>query len=104
MTEEKNSDLLHKIYEIERENNELLKKVRVFQKRSLMSKLIYWLLVALVLFGGYYYIRPFLQKINLVKQQGGEKVDEFINNLPQVKSIEKSLNNLESKYQNQAPQ
>lgn len=52
--------LLKENIKISKENNELLKKVRGYQKWSQTTKAIYWVIVLASVFGAWYFIQPYL--------------------------------------------
>lgn len=87
-----NNELLNKILEISQDNHYLLKKIRAYQRNALYTKIAYWVFLLIIFLGGYYYIRPVLARIHLTK------ASSFIENIPDLKSIQKSVSNLEQDY------
>lgn len=77
--------LLEENLRLSKENNELLVKVRNFQRWSQISKVLYWFVIIGVALGAFYFIKPYFDNvlniytggvsdINMVKDLGG-KVD-----------------------------
>lgn len=87
-----NNELLNKILEISQDNHYLLKKVRAHQKNTMYAKIAYWVFLIIIFLGGYYYLRPVLEKLRL------SKASSFIQNIPDLKSIKNSVQNLEQDY------
>lgn len=70
-------ELLEANLKLSQENNELLKKVRRVQKRAYAAKIAYWVIILLVAFGAYYYIQPYVGKIENAYNQGVTNLQQF---------------------------
>ncbi len=77
-------DLLKENLELSKENNELLHRVRGFQRWSRITKAIYWFLIIGVSAGSFYFIQPYLEKIFSLSSSG-------IFNIKTVKNLDKSF-------------
>lgn len=56
-------ELLRENLKLNKENNELLKKIRKFQKWGQTSKAIYWFIILAFGFGSWYFIQPYLESV-----------------------------------------
>ncbi len=56
-------ELLQANIELSRENNKILKKIRGTQKRAVITKILYWIIIIGIAVGAFYFIQPFIQKI-----------------------------------------
>ena len=54
-------ELLKENLGLSKENNELLKKIRKFQKWGQTTKAIYWLIIIAFGFGAWYFVQPYLE-------------------------------------------
>lgn len=68
MLDPKEEELLKHTYEIEKENNEMLRTMYSDMWWGRIFKAIYWCVLIALMFGAYYYIQPyigsFLEKYN----------------------------------------
>ena len=61
--------LLEENLALSKENNELIKKVRNFQKWSRISRIFYWIIIIGVAYGAFYFLQPYIEKVmNLYSQ------------------------------------
>ncbi|ETB63663.1 TPA: hypothetical protein DIC38_03300 [Candidatus Nomurabacteria bacterium] len=85
-------NLLEENLRLSKENNELLIKVRNFQRWSQISKALYWLVIIGVALGAFYFIKPYFDNvlniytggvsdINMIKDLGGKVDINSINEL-----------------------
>lgn len=98
-----NEEKLEAIYEMTRQNHEILKSIRRQQYFSNAVKLFYWLVVLGALGGAYYYVRPFMGVIgaNSTKiQDTFNQIDQFKNNLPETKVINQMFQGLQKSAEN----
>ena len=47
------------------ENNVYLKKIRKVQKTGQIFKIVYWTFVIILMFGGFYFLQPYLNMLNV---------------------------------------
>lgn len=84
--------LLKENIKLTKENNELLRKIRKYQKWSHTSKLIYWIIVILFVFGSWYFVKPYLNNL-LGYYQNISNITSGIENLSNFSDI-KNIQNL----------
>jgi hypothetical protein len=84
--------LLEENLKLSKENNELLKKVRAFQRWSQITKVLYWFVIILVAAGAFYFIQPYLGGI-LNLYSGG------VSDIGSVKNIKDTLTNSTQSWQ-----
>ncbi len=78
------------LFELTKENNKILRKLRSSQKWASITRLLYWAVIIGISVGAYYYLQPYLQKImNAYSQSMStlDKVQNFGNSLPDVSNI-----------------
>ena len=63
--------------ELTKENHELLRKIRRVQKWQQTTKTIYWVVIILIAFGAYYYVKPYIGKIDSLYQSAAKNLQEF---------------------------
>ena len=51
---------LDRLLELAEDNNAYIKKVRSSQKTAQMFKAIYWVVIIIVMLGGFYFIQPYV--------------------------------------------
>jgi hypothetical protein len=72
-------ELLKKNLALSKENNELLLKMRKVQRWNQIGKNIYWAFVIFFALGAYYYIRPYIGKVDAMYQQLMTNLGDFKN-------------------------
>jgi len=55
--------LLGDNYALNKENNEMLKKLVLFQKWNQIYKIVYWSIIILSAIGAFYFIQPYLSSL-----------------------------------------
>jgi len=55
--------LLEENLRVSRENNQLLLKVRSFQRWSSVTRILYWVILIGISFGAFYFLQPYIEKI-----------------------------------------
>lgn len=79
-------ELLQANLKLSEENNELLKKVRGFQRWSQITKVLYWFIIIGIAFGAFYFVQPYLGgMINLYS--GG------VSDISSIKGVKDALSN-----------
>lgn len=56
-------ELLEKTYELEKENNKMLRSIRNSGRWSLVFRIFYWLIIIGLSVGAFYFIQPYLQSL-----------------------------------------
>lgn len=56
-------DLLEKTFELEKENNKMLHRIRGVQRRQALWTVFKFLLIFGIAIGAFYYIEPYLEKV-----------------------------------------
>ena len=54
---------LDEVLKLSEENNQYVKKIRSAQKTSQIFKIIYWAFIICVMFGGFYFVQPYVTNI-----------------------------------------
>lgn len=84
--------ILEENLKLSKENNELLKKVRGFQRWSQITKILYWFIIIGVAIGSFYFIKPYLG--GLVNLYSGG-----VSDVNSVKDIGNALHNSTQNWQ-----
>lgn len=89
--------LLKENLKLSKENNELLKKVRGFQKWSQTAKAIYWFIIIAFAFGAWYFVQPYLETLlsSLGAISGAGSSIANIENLSDLKNIQSLLEQIQ---------
>ena len=71
-------DLLEKTYEMEKENNGILKGIRNTNRWAIFFKVFYWTIIVGISVGAFYFVQPYVDKFlqtyqNLQSDLGGVK-------------------------------
>jgi len=77
--------LLEANLKLTKENNELLKKVRGFQKWSQITRFMYWFVIIGIAVGSFYFIQPYFSNILNIYSGG-------VSDINAVKNIGETLN------------
>jgi hypothetical protein len=70
------------LLELTRENNKMLRGLRRAQRLAIVGRILYWLLLAVLAFGAYTYIEPYLgqlQNVYLGAQDFSSNMGNFQN-------------------------
>ena len=100
MTDPELKELLEANLAVSKENNVLLKKAHKIQKRAQTWKLIYWIVVFGAVFGVYYYIQPYFERVTSLfgnTKAQLEKISNLSNALTDVKNVNKIIDQVKSK-------
>jgi hypothetical protein len=90
-----NQEKLDEMYELVKENNEILSGLLRRERISNFFRIMYWIIILGTIFGVYYYVQPVVQSLtfNLESVQTGlNKLNEASGNLPEVNRIKDFLN------------
>jgi len=71
--------LLEENLKLSKENNELLKKVREFQRWSRITKVLYWFIIIGIALGAFYFIQPYFDGILNIYSGGVSDMDVMKN-------------------------
>ncbi|MDD3662597.1 MAG: hypothetical protein PHT84_01895 [Candidatus Pacebacteria bacterium] len=71
--------LLEENLKLAKENNELLKKVREFQRWSRITKVLYWFIIIGIALGAFYFIQPYFDGILNIYSGGVSDIDMMKN-------------------------
>ncbi len=77
--------LLEENLKLSKENNELLKKVRNFQRWAQVTRVLYWFVIIGAAIGAFYFIQPYFEGV-LNLYTGG------VSDISAVKNIGETLN------------
>lgn len=97
-----NEEKLDAIYEMTRENHEVLKTIRRQQYFSTITRLLYWLIVLGLIGSTYYYVRPFIGLLTNNAANIEEKFMQFNqlkSQLPDSKIIDQVIQGLQKSAQ-----
>ncbi len=51
------------MFELVKETNEHVKKIRSVQKTSQIFKIVYWVFILIVMFGGFVFVQPYVENM-----------------------------------------
>ncbi len=86
-----NQEKLEEVYEMTKENNDILRSLRRQQHVANFFRLIYWIVIIASLGGVYYYLQPLLDGFKKDSAQVSEtmvKFNELNSQLPDAKLID----------------
>lgn len=63
MLEKNEEELLERTYEVEKENNKMLKKLYRDMWWSRVFRTVYWVVILGAMLGTYYYVQPYIDPI-----------------------------------------
>ncbi len=67
---ESDSKKITEMFEMIKENNQILHKLHRIQRRAHFFRIVYWLIMIGLALGAYYYIQPYLNQIVDLYNQG----------------------------------
>lgn len=84
-------------YTLNKENNEMLKKLVFFQKLNQVYRVVYWAIIILSAIGAFYFIKPMLGNLISVYTGGASNtsfsdISKTLNNKNEMQDLLKSLN------------
>lgn len=89
--DEQEKKLLEQTYELVKENNQILHRMRRDQKRAFMFRVIYWVIILSFAYGAYFYIEPYVQKFITLYSSSNQSLQKFV--FPEVSQINAIFNN-----------
>ncbi len=78
-----NQEKLEEVYEMTKENNDILRSMRRQQHVANAFRFLYWVIILVSLGGAYLYIRPVIDSLNENKSRLEEMVNTFKGAIPQ---------------------
>ena len=78
---------LQEILEISRENNQLLKGVHRRARWSMFFWIARWVIVVGILFGAYYYVEPYVQKVTDTYHKTSDTFKQFQSTADKVQAM-----------------
>ena len=63
MDQQELEHMLHENMRLAKENNRILVKLYKYQRFQRNSRILYWVIVAALAFGAYYYVKPYVDNI-----------------------------------------
>lgn len=90
-----NQEKLDEMYELVKDNNEILSGLLRRERISNFFRIMYWLIILGTIFGVYIYVQPFIQSLTFnfqSLQTGLNKLNEASGNLPEVSRLRDFFN------------
>ena len=72
-----NQEKLEEVYEMTKQNNDILRSMRRQQHVANAFRFVYWIIILVSLGGVYFYIRPALEAFNKNRQQMDDTLTQF---------------------------
>ena len=94
-----NQEKLEEIYEMTRENHDVLLGIRRQQYVANAFRFLYWVVILVSLGGAYYYIRPFIESVNENRIKVDETLSQFNQlraQLPETKLLEQIMQGIKN--------
>ena len=91
-----NQEKLEEIFEMTKENNDILRSLRRQQHVANAFRFLYWIVILVSLGGIYYYVRPMLDTFNNNKEAleaSMQELDTFRSQFPNVKQFLENFRN-----------
>jgi len=63
MDDQELQHLLHENLRLAKENNRMLTKMHRYQRWQKASKVLYWIILIAIALGAYYYVKPYLMRV-----------------------------------------
>jgi len=82
--------IIQETFELSKENNILLKKVRRFQNLSRLSKIFYWIVIIAIALGAFYFLQPVIEKFTSVFDKvipGLENIQDLSGKIPNTQDF-----------------
>ena len=95
VTPEENKKL-EEVYELVKENNSMLKKVRRVQKNAMLIRVLYWFVIVAIALGAFYYIKPYMENLISVYTNTADTFNNLEQNIPDVGNINELLKQIQS--------
>lgn len=78
--DEEDRNLLEHTLRIVEENNKMLRRVRGVQKRAALMSLLYWIFIIGAAIGAFYFIQPYINKVEQIFKEFSDTLSSFQNN------------------------
>jgi hypothetical protein len=67
---------LDELLRLTEENNKILRGMRRAQRLAAVGRVLYWIMLALVAYGTYYYLQPYLKQVEEIYSGAGSMWNE----------------------------
>ncbi|MFM7088171.1 MAG: hypothetical protein ACKOW9_01395 [Candidatus Paceibacterota bacterium] len=74
--------LLEETYELEKENNQMLRKLHRAQQYAAIMRVAYWFIILGLGVGAFYFVQPYIDAISSFTGEAKGTLDQFKNLLP----------------------
>ncbi len=88
---EQEKNLLEQTYKLTKENNEMLHKVYRGQRRALVFRVVYWIIILGFFYGAYVYVEPYIKKVITVYSSTNQSLQNIA--FPELHQLNILFNN-----------
>ena len=83
--------LLEETYTLTKENNKMLRTIRRKQKWASFMRLMYWLIIIGISIGAFYYLQPYIYKLESIINSTMDSINDLKNVNDSVKDSQNQL-------------
>jgi hypothetical protein len=80
--DQEEKELLQTTYDLAKENNKMLHRIRRSQKVADLMRFLYWLVILSIGVGAFYFIQPYIEQIQQFIGDAGVTINNFKGFLP----------------------
>ena len=80
--DQRERELLENTFNLAKENNEILRKMRRAQKIADFMRFMYWIIIIGVTIGAFYFMQPYIEQMKGLIEKAGISINTFNNILP----------------------
>lgn len=80
--DDEDRELLEHTLKLVEENNKMLRRVRGVQKRAALMSLLYWIFIIGAAIGAFYFIQPYINKVEQIFNETSSTLSGFKNTMP----------------------
>ncbi len=80
--DEEDKKLLEKTYELEKENNHMLRRLRRAQRYAALMRVAYWFIIIGLGVGAFYFVQPYVDAITDFTGETKGTIEQFKSFLP----------------------
>ena len=80
--DQRERELLENTFNLAKENNEILRKMRRAQKIADFMRFMYWIIIIGVTIGAFYFMQPYIEQMKGLIEKAGISINSFNNLLP----------------------
>ncbi len=80
--DQESKKLLEETYELERENNKMLHKLRRAQKNAVLMSVAYWFIVIGISVGAFYFVQPYVDSAIKLYKDANQSINQIKGFLP----------------------